>query len=46
MHQTLLSTKEKSMTPLDIGFGILIGAVLVVGFLFALAIFAAWISDQ
>jgi hypothetical protein len=34
------------MTPLDIGFGILIGAVLVVGFLFAIAIFAAWISDQ
>jgi hypothetical protein len=34
------------MTPLELGIGILIGAVLVVGFLFAIAIFAAWISDQ
>jgi hypothetical protein len=34
------------MTPLELGIGILIGAVLVVGFVFAVALFAAWISDQ
>jgi hypothetical protein len=34
------------MTPLELGIGIFIGAVLVVGFVFAVALFAAWISDQ